>query len=327
MLSRQKRGRHETATWFPLIAMTKAARSATRSFRSDIAADQRSIGRPWRDLRDIGDGALLVLGLGIGEAGARIRRRARPESRWPASLSCARRRDADQLSAISRTRAFMRALRCCQPARQRSSCTPALPSRARQQLDVLDGQEQLAASYCSSRQSWGGLDLDGLEPEIAPDAMFDVGDRFARGERGGFGEEVLRAARAAARGTMRSPRMSWSVMTAKSGASKPCSMPSTASPTAPFVHRGGFAPVGDALDDPDGDRQHAAMRSAEPSLQQPMTMRFPAFCNWATWAAAASKMLTRATASSSRLLRALGAKSRPGLPRIGRMGRIRCCER
>src|SRR6185437_11561233 len=65
----------------------------------------------------------------------------------------------------------------------------------RQKLDVFDRQEQLAAVILQLQaivRRTGSI--DGLEAEITPDAMFDMGDEIARCKTRCFLQEVLRAA-------------------------------------------------------------------------------------------------------------------------------------
>ena len=59
------------------------------------------------------------------------------------------------------------------------------------------GQEQLAAVILQFEAVMRRAQrVDGLRPEIAPDAVLDMGDEIARRQARGFGEEILRPARA-----------------------------------------------------------------------------------------------------------------------------------
>src|SRR6185312_4366482 len=73
-------------------------------------------------------------------------------------------------------------------------------AETRKELDVLDGQEQLAAVILQLQAVvWLRLNLDCLQPEIASDPVFDMGDEVAGSERRSFGKKILRAARTAPR--------------------------------------------------------------------------------------------------------------------------------
>ena len=148
---------------------------------------------------DVGDRCLLVLGLLIGKAGAEFVVEAGFGGSTGGSDRAIRRSAAMRISsaAISRTRSFIRALRVCQPAPpSRSSSTPSLGAVAGQKLDILDRQEQLAAVIVDLEaivRRAGGL--DGVQPDIAADAMIDMGDEIARREARRLGDEILRPLR------------------------------------------------------------------------------------------------------------------------------------
>ncbi len=93
-----------------------------------------------------------------------------------------------------------------------------------------------------------GLHFDGLEPEIAADAMLDMGHEIARGERGGFGEEVLRAPRAAARANHAVAEDVLFGEHGKIGGFETVLDAEHGQADGLLVHCAGFAPVGDAPD-------------------------------------------------------------------------------
>ena len=66
---------------------------------------------------------------------------------------------------------------------------------ARQQLDVLDRQEQLVAAVIVHLQAVvrRAGSLDGLQADEAADAVIDVDDEIAGGEARDFGDEIVRA--------------------------------------------------------------------------------------------------------------------------------------
>ena len=138
-----------TATCSPAIAATKAARNATSVLPKPTSPQtSRSIGRPLRQILDrVGDGLLLILGLLIGKARAefvieavrRIDRRQR--------FQLARGGDADQFGRdlahpLLHARLALLPAGAAQPVELRAALVRAV---ARQQFDILDRQEQLAA--------------------------------------------------------------------------------------------------------------------------------------------------------------------------------------
>ena len=99
-------------------------------------------------------------------------------------------------------RCFSRALRACQatPPSLSSCDVGVLGAVARQKLDVLDRQIELVAAGVEDLEAVvrraGGLDR--LQPDEAADAVVDVDDEIARGERGDVGQEIGGAALAPA---------------------------------------------------------------------------------------------------------------------------------
>ena len=133
-------------------------------------------------------------------------------------------------------RFFIRALRVCQAAPpSRSSSTPGLlRAVARQQLDVLDRQEQLVAAGIMDFEAIvrraGGF--DGAQADEAADAVIDMHDEIAGGEARHLGDEIVGALGLPARcAPAARPKCPASVMSATSAVSKPDSTPSTASAT------------------------------------------------------------------------------------------------
>ena len=101
-------------------------------------------------------------------------------------------------AAISRTRCFILRLAllpagAAQPIELHVAFVGAV---AGQQLDVLDGQEQLAAvvDQLQAIVRRAG-DVDRLQAIVAADAVIDMGDEIAGREARGFGEEVSAPAR------------------------------------------------------------------------------------------------------------------------------------
>ena len=140
-------------------------------------------------------------------------------------------------------RLFSRALRACQapPPSRSSSTLGLLRAVARQQLDVLDRQEQLVAAGVVDFQAVvrraGRLDRSAGRRSGRCRGRHGPRDR-RRARLVDLGDEILGALARARRGrTSRSPRMSCSPMTATSSVSKPDSRPSTASATVGLRQR------------------------------------------------------------------------------------------
>ena len=114
-----------------------------------------------------------------------------------ASRSCALGRDLDQLGrhladALLHARLARLPGAAAEPVELDRRLLGAV---ARQELDVLDRQEQLVVAGIVDLQAVvrraGGL--DGLEPDEAADAVIDMDDEIARREARGLGDEVLGA--------------------------------------------------------------------------------------------------------------------------------------
>ena len=164
---------------------------------ADVAADQ-AVHRAARFhvAEHVGDGAQLVLGLGIGEAGAELLPGVvvgRGQDRALAQLALGG--EADQpVRHVADARLEPRLLRL--PGAAAEAVEQAfLVAVAREQLDVLDRQVQLVAAgvfeaQALVRRAHRG---DGLEPAVAADAVVDVDDEVAGGEPGRLGQEVVGA--------------------------------------------------------------------------------------------------------------------------------------
>ena len=235
VLAREQRRRQTTATCLPLMAATKAARSATSVLPKPTSPQtSRSIGCPAPRSVSTASMRVLVVGLLVREAGDELVVGAfgRRQSRAPPAAA---RSAAILISspAISRIRSFSRALRDCQavaaePVELRARLVRAV---ARQQLDILDRHEELVAARIFEldavvRSAEHG---DGLRPSKRP-MPWSAWTTRSPTERLVASVRTSAALRRLRRGrTSRSPSMSCSVRTASSGVSKPCSRPSTAS--------------------------------------------------------------------------------------------------
>ena len=164
---------------------------------ADVAADQ-PVHRPARlhVAEHVGDGVQLVLGLGIGEAGAellpgvvvlRLQHRALAQRAFGG--------DADQpVGHVADPRLQPGLLRLPRPAAEPVE-QALLVAVARQELDVLDRQVEPVAAGVLQRQALvrRAHRGDGLEPLVAPDAVVDVDHQIARREAGRLGQEVVGA--------------------------------------------------------------------------------------------------------------------------------------
>ena len=170
---------------------------------ADVAADEAVHGLAgFEVLEDVGDGGELVVGLGIGEAGAELLPGVVVGRREDGALpERALGGDADEALGHVADAALEAGLLRLPGAAAEPVEQALLVAVAGEELDVLDRQVELVAagvfeSEALVRGAHGG---DGLEALVAADAVVDVDDEIARGEAGGLGEEVL-GALAAARG-------------------------------------------------------------------------------------------------------------------------------
>ena len=164
---------------------------------ADVAADQ-PVHRPPRFhvAEHVGDRVQLVLGLRIGEPRAELlpgvmvrRRQDSPPPQLPL------RGDPDQpVRHIADPRLQPRLLRLPRPAAQPVE-QPLLMPVARQELDILHRQVELVAAGIFQAQALVRRPHrgDGLEPEIAPDAVIDMHHQIARRQPRRLGEKILRA--------------------------------------------------------------------------------------------------------------------------------------
>ena len=317
MLARKQRRRHHDRHLDARPSRRRRRRAAPlRSCRSRHRRRSAgpSAGRPTRSSSTASMARLLVFGLLIGEARRELavealRRRQRPARR----ASGARRRCGSAAPAMSSRRFLSLALRACQapPPSLSSVRLGRVRAVARQQLDVLDRQEQPVVAGIVDFQAVmrrAGR-LDRLQPDEAADAVIGMDDDVARRQRRRLGDEVggalaLLGARAPA-GRRECParrrRRSVSV-------SKPASSGSTASARLPRRQASRprpASPRGLTLPSPCSARI-CASRSSEPSVQPAMThlalgRRAPP--RYAS--TAASKTLAFGSARSSAKLRPL----------------------
>ena len=296
-----------TATCLPFMAATKAARSATSVLPKPTSPQiSRSIGRPDAELVHGGvDRRLLVLGLLVGEAGAELVIGARLSGQLRRLAGLPLGRDLDQFVGDLADAALHPRL-----ARLPGAAAEAVEidvgvfrAVARQQLGVLDRQEQLVAAgvvdFEAVVRRAGGF--DGAQPDEPPDAVVDMHDQVAGGEARRLRDEILQAAGAARRGrTRRSPRMSCSPTTAAPAVSNPLSRPSTAKPTC-----GNGRPCASCQDATfvrllsPCSASTWLMRSRAPSLQSATTTRLRADCNAKTCLVTASNTLRPGSARSA----------------------------
>ena len=171
---------------------------------ADIAADQpihRTAGGEIVERRV--DGGLLVLGLLVGEAGAELvigaRRHGQPRRFVQLPLG----RDLDQFARdLADAALHARLARLPVAAAEAVELdVRLLGAVARQQVDVLDRQKQLGAvgvmDFEAIVRRAGRLDR--LQAGEAADAVIDMDDEIAGRQAGRLGDEILGAARGAAR--------------------------------------------------------------------------------------------------------------------------------
>ena len=205
MLARQQGGRHDDGD---LLAVHRGdesgAQSDFRFAKADIATDQaihRAAGG--EILQHRGDGGLLVVRLVIGKAGGEFVVEAgfNGEKRRLAQLPLGR--DLDEL-ARDLADAIFHARLARLPGRGAEAVeldTGLLRAVARQELDILDRQEQLVAAgivdFEAVVRRAGGF--DGAQADKAADAVIDVHDYIAGGEARDLSDEILRPLRRPAR--------------------------------------------------------------------------------------------------------------------------------
>ena len=198
MLARQQRGR---ADHRDLLA--RHGRDEGRAQRhlglaeADIAADQPVHRLARRQVVEhVGDRLQLVVGLGIGEAGAEFLVQAFLRAHRLAALHRALGGDGDQPvghvgDALLEPRLARLPGDAAQPIELRVLVRRAV---AAQHVDVLDRHEQLVAAVVAELQAVvpRELDLERDQPVVAADAVLAMHDEVAFAQRRGFGDEALR---------------------------------------------------------------------------------------------------------------------------------------
>ena len=186
VLARQQRGRHHHRH---LLAVHRRDEGGAQRHlglaEADVAADQ-PVHRPagGEIVEHRVDRGLLVLGLLVGEAARRTRRRAPCADRKPRRLAqLALGRDLDQLvgdlaDAVLQPRLARLPAGAAEPVELDAGLLGAV---ARQQLDVLDRQVQLGAlgvvDFQAVVRRAGRLDV--LQADEAADAVIDMHDEIA----------------------------------------------------------------------------------------------------------------------------------------------------
>ena len=195
----KQRGRHHDRD---LLAVHRRDEGgAQRHFglaETDVAADQ-PVHRPAgaKIVEHGGDGGLLVVGLLVGKAGAEfvveagVDRKPRRLAQLPLGG------DLDQLAgdladAVLHPRLARLPGGAAEPVELDAGAFRAV---ARQQLDVLDRQEQLVAAGIVDFQAIvrRARRLDGAQADEAADAVIDVDDEIAGGQARHLGDEIFRA--------------------------------------------------------------------------------------------------------------------------------------
>ena len=203
MLARQQRRRHDHRH-LPAGQRRDEGRAQRHLglAEADIAADQpvhRRAGAKVVEHRV--DGGQLVVGLVIGEAGGELVVEALGRQQALRRLHGALGRDADQLPGhFEDALLHARLARLPCPAAELVERDLGIGRAvARQQLDVLDRQEQLVVAGIVQLEAVmrrAGR-RDRLQPDEAADAVLDVHDEVAFRKRRGLGDEVARLALAA----------------------------------------------------------------------------------------------------------------------------------
>ena len=205
MLARQQRGRHHHGD---LLAVDGGDEGrAQRHFglaEADIAAHQPVHRAAGAEILDGGlDRGELVVGFLVGKAGAELVIGAGPDAQPRRIAQLPLGRDLDQL-ARDLADAALHARLARLPA---AAAEPVefdigvIGAVARQQVDVLDRQEQLGAFGVMNLQAVvrrAGR-LDRLQADETADAVIDVHHQIAGGEAGCFGDEIVGAPHGAAR--------------------------------------------------------------------------------------------------------------------------------
>ncbi len=199
MLARQQRGRHHHRH---LLARQRHDEGGAQRHlglaEADIAADQPVHRTAGGEIVEHGvDRGALIVGLVIGKAGAELVVEPVADGEPRRFAQMALRRDLDEVGRhLEDARLHARLARLPGAAAEPVEIDRGLLGAvARQQLDVLDRQEQLVVAgvvdFQAVMRRAGGL--DGLEADEAADAVVDMDDEIAGGEARDLGDEILRA--------------------------------------------------------------------------------------------------------------------------------------
>ena len=204
VLARQQRGRHDDRG---LLAVDRGGEGGAQRdlglAEADVAADQPVHRPPGAEIVERRlDGARLILGLVIGEAGAELvveplgRDQPRRRPRQPL------RGDAHQFGRHVAHALLQPRLAGLPAGRAEPVEVAGLRAVARQQLQVFDRQEQPVAAGVMDLQAIvrRARRLDRLQADEAADAVVDMDDEIAGAQRRGFRQHVLGAALALAPG-------------------------------------------------------------------------------------------------------------------------------
>ena len=199
VLAREQRRRHHDGDLLAVHGGDEGG--AQRHFglaEADVAADE-AIHRPAgiEIVEHRGNGRELIVGLLVGKAGAELVVEARGDGEAGRLVQLPLGRDLDQgagdlADAVLHPRFARLPGAAAEPV---ELDVVAFGAVARQQLDVLDRQEQLVAAGVMNFQTIvrraGGL--DGAQAMEAADAVVDVDDQIAGGEARHLGDEIFRA--------------------------------------------------------------------------------------------------------------------------------------
>ena len=166
---------------------------------ADIAADQ-PVHRLARGhvLQHVGNGLELVVGLGIGEAGAELLVEAVGRAHRLAAADGAFGRDLDQPVGHVGDALLQSGLARLPGDAAEAVELGRLVARAvaAQHIDVLDRHEELVAAFVGEAQAVVPrvLDLQGHQALVAADAVLAMHHQVAVAQRRGLGDEALRGA-------------------------------------------------------------------------------------------------------------------------------------
>ncbi len=197
MLAREQRGRHHDRDLRPGHGRDKRRAHRYLSLaETDIAANQ-AIHRSSRRhvAQRLENGALLVVGFGIGKARGEFLVEALGRRHGLALAQLALRSDRDQLfgdvlDPLLDPRLARLPRQSAQPVERHLGVLGAV---ARQHLDVLDRHEQLVVAGIKDAQAImrRARHFERDKSVVAADAMLGMNDEVARRERGDFGDELV----------------------------------------------------------------------------------------------------------------------------------------